>query len=131
MSESSPQQSADHGSPQTVEPPRHLDVKKDKGLTVMWANGRVSFYPVAHLRKWSPSADARDLRDQMASNPLTVLPSKAVSGDQPLTIQNVERVGHYAVRLIFSDGHDTGIYSWRYLQEIDPEAGRNPANRTL
>jgi DUF971 family protein len=31
-------------------------------------------------------------------------------------------VGNYAVKISFSDGHDTGIYSWQYLREIDPDA---------
>lgn len=88
-------------------------------MTVTWADGRVSFYPVVHLRKWSPSAEARELREQLASNPLTVLPTGAVSGDEPLTIVDVQRVGNYAVRIMFSDGHDTGIYSWRYLRDIE------------
>lgn len=106
---------------ETSPTPAHLDLKKDKGLTVQWSDGRVSFYSIAHLRKWSPSAEMRALRDEMASNPLTVLPAAAVSNsDAPLTITDIERVGHYAVRLIFSDGHDTGIYSWEYLRRIDP-----------
>lgn len=108
--------------PSSETPPRHLDVKRDQGLTVTWADGRVSFYPVAHLRKWSPSAEARELREQLSSNPLTVLPARAVSGDKPLTIEDVQRVGNYAVRIVFSDGHDTGIYSWRYLCDIEPTA---------
>ena len=51
--------------------------------------------------------------------PLTVLPASA-TGDQPLTATGAQLVGNYAVRIIFSDGHDTGLYSWDYLREIDP-----------
>ena len=101
--------------------PRHLDLKKDKGLTVTWADGTVSFYPIVYLRKMSPSADTRLLREEMAKNPLTVLPASAVSEDKtPLTATGAEMVGNYAVKILFSDGHDTGIYSWEYLREIDP-----------
>lgn len=109
-------------APNTVPPrPRHLDLKKDKGLTVHWQDGTVSFYPVIYLRRMSPSAEMRQLREQMARNPLTVLPSSAGSGpQQPLTATNAELIGNYAVRVVFSDGHDTGIYSWEYLREIDP-----------
>lgn len=115
--------SAHEGEPGSVRP-KHLDLKKDKGLTVEWPDGRVSFYPVAYLRKMSPSADARELREQMAKNPLTVLPASATSGNQPLTAVGAELVGNYAMKIIFSDGHDTGIYSWDYLRQIDPT--RNP-----
>lgn len=100
--------------------PRHLDIKRDRGLTVEWEDGSTSFYSVAYLRKWSPSAEARTLREQIAKNPLTVLPASAVSGGKPLTIVDAEFVGHYAIKIHFSDGHDTGLYSWEYLQEIDP-----------
>ena len=103
--------------------PVHLDLKKDHGLTVHWNDGRQSFYPVAYLRKMSPSADARLLREQLARNPLTVLPSSALSRAGPLTATGAELVGRYALRVRFSDGHDTGIYSWDYLREIDPAAG--------
>ena len=109
--------------------PKHIDVKRDAGITITWHSGRVSFYPTAHLRKWSPSADARQLREEMQKNPLTVLPAGSGS-DQPLTIKDVEPVGHYAIRIIFSDGHDTGIYSWMYLQQIDPNQFDNMKDQT-
>lgn len=108
-------------------PPRPLalDLKKDHGLTVTWNDGVTSFFPIAYLRRWSPSADARVLREQMAKNRLTVLPASA-SSSGPLTALGAELVGNYALRISFSDGHDTGIYTWEYLREIDP-AREQPA----
>ena len=105
--------------------PLNLDLKKDRGLTVEWADGSTSYYSVAYLRKMSPSAEARQLREQLARNPLTVLPS-ARGGNAPLTVEAAEMVGNYAIRLRFSDGHDTGIYSWAYLLEIDPARDSRP-----
>ena len=100
--------------------PKHLDLKKDEALTITWSDGRVSVYPVAYLRKHSPSAEMRALREQMDRNPLTVLPAKYANQSGPLVATAAELVGNYAIRLTFSDGHDTGIYSWQYLREIDP-----------
>lgn len=104
--------------------PARLDVRRDRGVTVEWSDGRVSFYPVAHLRRMSPSADARQTRRELSANPLTVLPAAATRGAAPgpLVIVDAELVGNYALRLRFSDGHHTGIYSWAYLRQIDPGA---------
>lgn len=84
-------------------------------------DGRRSFYPVVLLRKMSPSAEMKQLREEMARNPLTVLPSSATASG-PLTAEKAEFVGNYAIRIQFSDGHSTGIFSWDYLREIDPDA---------
>jgi len=99
--------------------PTAIDLKKDRGLTIAWEDGTSSFFSIAYLRRWSPSAEARVLREQMAKNPLTVLPASATSSG-PLTATGAELVGHYAIKIHFSDGHDTGIYTWDYLREIDP-----------
>lgn len=112
------------------DPPRKLDLVKDKGLAVEWTDGATSYYTIAYLRRMSPSAEARQLREEMARNPLTVLPSAPGSGATdaaPLTALNAEFVGNYALRITFSDGHDTGLYSWSYLREIDPAAQRRAA----
>ncbi len=104
-----------------VTAPRRLDLKKDRGLTVEWADGSVSYYSIAYLRRMSPSAEARQLREEMARNPLTVLPGRGGGSSGPLVAESAEMVGNYALRIRFSDGHDTGIYSWDYLREIDPQ----------
>ncbi len=98
--------------------PEHLDLKKDHGLTIRWADGVKSFYSIAFLRRNSPSADARQLRMEMQSNPLAVLPSSMAGQQGPLTAEGAEMVGNYAIRIRFSDGHDTGIYTWTYLREL-------------
>ena len=97
--------------------PVHLDLKRDEALTVRWSDGRVSVYPVGYLRRLSPSADAQQTREALKDNPLTVLPS---GGGGPLRAERLEPVGRYAIRLVFSDGHQTGLYTWAYLREIDP-----------
>ncbi len=99
--------------------PRNLDLDRDKGLTVEWEDGVTSFYPIALLRRMSPSAEQRELRKEIKRNPLTVLPTAGAS-QGPLRATNAELVGNYAIRITFSDGHRTGIFSWDYLRKIDP-----------
>lgn len=104
--------------------PSHIDLKKDKGLTVRWSDGTTSYYTIAYLRRMSPSADMRQLREEMAANPLTVLPSGRGSG--PVTATDASLVGNYALKIEFSDGHSSGIYSWVYLRSIDPDRPAAP-----
>jgi DUF971 family protein len=108
----------------TTLPPRRLHLDRSRGLEIEWADGVTSFFPIGYLRRMSPSADARHLREELARNPLTVLPS---GGGDPLEATSAELVGQYAVRIGFSDGHSTGIYSWAYLREIDPGPARADA----
>jgi DUF971 family protein len=105
--------------------PKALDLKRDRGLTVEWADGTTSYYSIAYLRRMSPSAEMRELRREMERNPLTVLPLRPAEAAGPLVVEDAELVGHYAIRIRFSDGHDTGIYTWDYLRSIDP-AGAAP-----
>jgi len=107
--------------------PVHLDLDRERGLTIAWEDGAAHFIPTLILRRHSPSADQRELRAAMARNPLTVLPSTAGS-QGPLRADAVEPVGHYALRIRFSDGHDTGIYTWKYLRELGASHGQ-PATR--
>lgn len=112
--------------------PRHIDLKKDRGLTIQWADGSTSYFSIVYLRRMSPSAEMKQLREEQAKNPLAVLPTsvaRAMSaggagGNAPgggLVAVDAELVGNYAIRIRFSDGHDTGLFSWSYLREIDPE----------
>lgn len=106
----------------TMEPaPQHLDLKKDKGLTIQWQDGSTAFLSIAFLRKMSPSADMRQLREEMQKNPLTVLPNRPTSSSV-LTALNAELAGNYGLKIAFSDGHNTGIYTWSYLRELAAQA---------
>jgi len=107
--------------------PTHLDLDRERGLAIEWSDGTRTLLTIATLRRYSPSADQRELRAELARNPLTVLPSSAAASG-PLRAESVEPVGHYALRIRFSDGHDTGIYTWRYLKELCDQHGK-PAPR--
>jgi hypothetical protein len=69
----------------------------------------------------------RELRKQMNSNPLTILPD-GLAGSAHIVATDAEMVGNYALKITFSDGHSTGLYSWSYLREIDPAT--NPEGKT-
>ena len=107
--------------------PTDIDLKKDRGLTIQWADGQSSYYSIAYLRKMSPSADMKQLRAEMQKNPLAVLPASSIGGSGEIAATSAELVGNYAIRIRFSDGHDTGIYSWAYLREIDPANQPTPS----
>jgi len=110
-------------------PPTAIDLKKDKGLTIQWSDGTASYYTIVLLRKQSPSADQRELRDDQAKNPLSILPNNTPRGEN-LTALGAELVGNYALRIRFSDGHDTGIYTWDYLRGLDPSLGGPSSSKT-
>jgi len=98
--------------------PLQIELDREQGLSLLWSDGRAWRVATAVLRRNSPSADQRELRAELARNPLAVLPASASSGAGPLRIDAVEPVGHYALRIRFSDGHDTGLYTWRTLRGL-------------
>ncbi len=106
--------------------PHHLELKRDSGLHVTWNDGRERFYPTALLRRSSPSAEQKNLVEEMEANPLAVLPASMASSDE-LVAEDAELIGNYAIRIRFSDGHQTGIFSWSYLRSIDPGEPPPPA----
>jgi|TARA_B110000263_G_C15272402_1_gene494167 DUF971 family protein len=95
--------------------PVHFDIKKEDGLHVDWNDQSASFYSCELLRKMSPSADSKATREDLQQNPLAILPSTSRG---PITIEDAQLVGNYAIRFTFSDGHSTGIYTWDYLRSL-------------
>ena len=93
------------GVPQPTEIKLH---QKSRALEVAFADGKTFRLPCEFLRAYSPSAEVRGHG-----------PGQEVLqiGKQNVEITRVEPVGHYAVQLTFSDGHDTGIYSWDLLYD--------------
>jgi DUF971 family protein len=83
--------------------------QKSRVLELAFADGRAFRLPYEFLRVYSPSAEVRG--HGPGQEVLQV-------GKKDVTITEVEPVGHYAIRPVFSDGHDTGIYSWEYLDDL-------------
>ena len=78
-------------------------------MELSFADGASFRIPYEFLRVYSPSAEVRG--HGPGQETLQV-------GKREVGIAEVEAVGHYAIRPKFSDGHDTGIYSWEYLYEL-------------
>jgi DUF971 family protein len=83
--------------------------QQSRVLEVAFNDGRTFRLPYEFLRVYSPSAEVRG--HGPGQEVLQV-------GKRDIAIRDVEAVGHYAIRPTFSDGHDTGIYSWDYLYDL-------------
>ncbi|HTT01257.1 MAG TPA: DUF971 domain-containing protein [Steroidobacteraceae bacterium] len=81
-------------------------------LTVEFDDGRRFELPFEYLRVYSPSAE---VRGHGPGQEVLVL------GKEQVGIRAVEPIGQYAVRLVFDDGHNTGLYTWKYLHELGCE----------
>ncbi len=97
--------------------PTELKLDKDKRmLTVSFDDGASFALPAEFLRVLSPSAEVQGhSEDQRVT----------VSGKKNVGILGIEPVGNYAARIVFDDGHDTGLFVWAYLREL----GENQATR--
>ncbi|MGE0580791.1 MAG: gamma-butyrobetaine hydroxylase-like domain-containing protein [Steroidobacteraceae bacterium] len=87
---------------------------KSRLLSVSFSDGLSFDLPFEFLRVNSPSAE---VQGHGPGQRVTV------TGKENVLIKAVEPVGHYAVRLVFDDGHDTGLYTWKYLHELGRRRG--------
>ena len=96
----------DKESPQPVSIKLH---QKSRILEISFSDGQNFELSCELLRVYSPSAEVKGHG-----------PGQSVlqTGKENVSIEKVEPVGHYAVKLIFNDGHNTGLYSWAYLYNL-------------
>ncbi len=83
--------------------------KQSRVLEVSFADGSRFELPFEYLRVYSPSAEVRGHGPGQETLQL---------GKHEVGIRAVDPVGNYAVRLVFDDGHDSGLYTWGYLYEL-------------
>lgn len=80
-----------------------------KYLEVSFDDGQTFSLPCEYLRVYSPSAE---VRGHGAGQEILV------SDKQQVEIMRIEPIGNYAIKLVFSDGHASGLYSYDYLYEL-------------
>ncbi len=98
--------------------PKHVDISLSQGVKIVWADGHESQYPLKHLRENCPCATCRAASHSPTPSPGPANPFPMYKPGARLT--NAEAVGRYAVRLLWADGHSTGIYSFDHLRDICP-----------
>lgn len=101
----------------TVQHPTEIRLRKSAGvLAVTFDSGEKFELPFEYLRVFSPSAEVSGHG-----------PGQEILqiGKEHVKITGVEPVGSYAVRLIFDDGHDTGLYSWPVLHDLGKNHEQN------
>ena len=106
-----PKAAPDEGSYETTAPwPAELRLFKEEArLEIEFSDGITQSLPAEYLRVESPSAEVQGHGPSQ---------KKIVPGKRHVKIAAIEPVGHYAIRIVFDDRHDTGIFSWSYLREL-------------
>ncbi len=98
--------------------PEHIAVSRSGGIKIDWKDGHHSEYELQYLRDRCPCAGCAGTHgappeQPQAPNPLALYKPK-------LKMEGVEPVGSYALRIQWSDGHSTGIYTFEYFRRICP-----------
>ena len=97
--------------------PIEIRLKKEpRVLLITFDDGSEYEYTFEYLRVHSPSAEVRGHGPGQETLP--------VDKDN-VVITRIDPVGHYAVRLVFDDGHDSGLYDWNYLYELGRDMSAN------
>ena len=90
--------------------PVELRLKRaEKLLEVAFDDGHVIRLTAERLRVESPSAEVQGHSPSQ---------KKIVTGKENVAIVAIDPVGNYAIKIVFDDGHDTGLYSWDYLRKL-------------
>ncbi len=90
-------------------------IRAEKRLEIEFDDGAKYRLPAEYLRVESPSAEVQGHGPGQKT---------LVAGRAQVGIMTLEPVGNYAVRIVFDDLHDTGIYSWAYLRQLGVEHDR-------
>jgi DUF971 family protein len=86
-------------------------------LEVDWSDGHRSSYTWQHLRDHCPCATCRDEASRPA-DPFRILTPQELAPRPPLAPVSMTPVGHYAYKITWNDGHDTGIFTLEHLREL-------------
>jgi DUF971 family protein len=97
--------------------PTALALAEGDFLVITWSDGARTRYSFRSLRDACPCATCREKRDAPPP-PANLLPVLSPQEAAPLKVLGMKPVGNYAYSIAFSDGHDTGIYSFERLREL-------------
>ena len=97
--------------------PLELDLDRSRQLRIRWSDGCESVLPLTVVRRNCPCATCRAQREEAARNPLRVVVPPRNEADL-FTAADAQLVGRYALRIVWQDGHETGIYDFATLRRL-------------
>jgi DUF971 family protein len=100
--------------------PTNLALSGENELLIEWSDGEKRLYSFRELRDRCPCATCREKRSQPPA-PTNLLPILSPAETRPLKVLDMSPVGNYAYAIKFSDGHETGIYTFALLRELGHE----------
>ena len=103
-----------------VNAPREIKLRRNSRILELTFDDDERFeLSFEYLRVHSPSAEVKGHGPGQ---------ERLQIGKEQVVVKAIEPVGHYAVRLVFDDGHDSGLYSWKYLRELGEKREQNWRN---
>jgi|SRR5690554_357315 len=101
--------------------PKQIKIEEKKNLLIKWDDGSESRINLKYLRDECPCASCKGetvlLKTYRPPKPVTTNPDM-------YKIRNIEVVGGYAIQITWNDNHNTGIYSWEYLKQLEKDQER-------
>ena len=97
--------------------PTKIELAGDDRLRIDWSDGERREYRFGELRERCPCATCREKR----AKPAELLPVLSAAEARPIKVLEMKPVGNYAYSIAFSDGHDTGIFTFELLRELGRE----------
>ena len=100
--------------------PEHIAISKSKGIKIDWKDGHHSDYGLTYLRDKCPCATCTGAHGTPPRQPEANANNPFQMFKPALKMLGVEPVGNYAIRIEWSDGHNSGIYSFDHFRAICP-----------
>ncbi len=114
----------------TVHQPTSLQRQPPNSLVIGWSDGSSRVYTAGELRRACPCATCREKNSQDTTKLAvakglkgSLLPVLSAQEARPLTVEHMRPVGNYAYNISFSDGHDSGLFTYDYLLELGRISG--------
>lgn len=97
--------------------PTSIERKSDDRLQIAWSDGSVREYGAAELRNACPCATCRE-KSSAPPAPTNALPVLTLAETQPTRVVGMKPVGAYAYQIDFSDGHNSGLFTFERLSQL-------------
>ena len=99
--------------------PKKISVSKSNAtLSIEWMDGELSIYPLAGLRAACPCAQCKGGHANMGKPASPDMLDIPLLVNASIELKSIEKVGNYALQIVWGDGHSYGIYSWEFLRGL-------------